>query len=677
MWTKCIVGRKMEFRLVVLLFVAVTLTSANSHQELSPSRHEPASTKIAAWVLDKTASGGEAEFFIVLSDQADLSGAAALNTKSEKGWYVYRTLSRKQQESQAPILQWLDERGIEHRSFYIVNAILVKAGRSVAVEVAARSDVARIEGNPQIQNVPPAPSVEGKSSVAAQAIEGNITYTRAPEVWAQGFTGQGAVIGGGDTGYLWNHTALKSHYRGMSGNSVEHDFNWHDSIHSRGGSCGPDSPAPCDDRGHGTHTMGIAVGDDGAGNQIGMAPGAKWIGCRNMDEGSGMPATYMECFQFFLAPYPVSGTPAQGDPSLAPDVTTNSWTCPRSEGCSALTLQAAIEAQRAAGIVTVVAAGNYLNSTCSDIVDPPSLYDAALSIGALDHTTGNIAGFSGQGPITIDGSNRMKPDITAPGVLVRSSYGTGKTVYATFSGTSMATPHVAGAIALMLSAQPNLRGKVAAIEGILKDSAVHVPLTACSSSGSPNNVYGYGRLDAKAAVDMALTTFTPTNAIFNSPGGEGLLNVSAPFGVSWAATSKVSWITIASGDSGTGNGTVSFVVSGNGSDTARAGTITIARRDFTVRQQGSGTGSCSYNVDPSFRKFPAGGGRASLTVTTTPNCIWTAASNVGWITITSDTAGLGSGTLTFNLSANTTAGARKGSIDISDTTFSMKQKAPK
>lgn len=663
--------------LAVILFVAFTVASGHSYYDQVATGRQPALSKISSWVLDQTASGADTEFFIVMSDQADLSGAAKLNSKAEKGEYVYRALLEKAQDSQAPILQWLDAHECAYQSFYIVNAILVKASRSVALELAARSDVARIEGNPRTQNVLPAPALAVDSAVRSQTIETNITYTRAPEVWAQGFTGQGAVIGGGDTGYLWNHTTLKSHYRGAGESSIEHDFNWHDSIHSRGGSCGADSPVPCDDRGHGTHTMGIAVGDDGAGNQIGMAPGAKWIGCRNMDEGSGTPATYMECFQFFLAPYPVNGTPAQGDPSMAPDLTTNSWTCPRSEGCSALTLQAAVEAQRAAGIVTVVAAGNYSNSTCSDIVDPPSLYDAVLSIGALDHTTGEIAGFSGRGPITIDSSSRMKPDLAAPGVLVRSSYATSKTAYATFSGTSMATPHVAGAIALMLSAQPNLRGNVAAIEGILKDSAVHVPLVACSSSGSPNNVFGYGRLDAKAAVDIALTTFTPRNALLSAAGGASTLNVSAPPGVSWAAASNVSWITITSGDSGIGNGTVSFVVSGNPSDKARAGAITLARRDFTVRQQGSGTGSCSYAVDPTFRKFPGSGGRASLTIATTPDCIWTATGNANWINITSDNAGLGSGTLTFNISANTTGAARKGSIDISGATFSMKQKAPR
>ena len=306
----------------------------------SPSRfpnQNAASGKIASWVFERTAGGKQAEFLVVLADQADLSGAKALKTKQEKGRYVRDSLWNKAQATQGSLLQWLRARNIEHRSYYIVNLIWVKAGLDVAQTLAARPEVLRIEGNPQIRNIIPTPSSVTKSSAqpeATNSIEPGISYTRAPEVWAQGYTGQSVVVGGADTGYRWTHNALKNKYRGWNGTSANHDYNWHDSIHSGGGICGADSIQPCDDYGHGTHTMGTAVGDDGAGNQIGMAPGAKWIGCRNMDQGNGTPATYIECFEFFLAPYPVGGTPSQGDPSKAPDVTTNSWDCPASEGCT-------------------------------------------------------------------------------------------------------------------------------------------------------------------------------------------------------------------------------------------------------------------------------------------------------------------------------------------------------
>jgi subtilisin family serine protease len=322
-------------------------------------------------------------------------------------------------------------------------------------------------------------------------------------VWALGYTGQDVVVGGADTGYRWDHTALKSKYRGWNGTIANHDYDWHDSIHSGGGSCGPNSPQPCDDSGHGTHTMGTAVGNDGGTNQVGMAPGAKWIGCRNMNQGVGTPATYMECMEFFLAPYPVGGTPAQGNPDLAPDVTNNSWGCPPSEGCSAATLQAAVEAQRVAGIMMVVAAGNS-GSACTTVQDPPAIYDAVYSIGALNTGADTIASFSSRGPVLIDASLRRKPDVCAPGTSTRSSTPTSTTSYGLSSGTSMASPHVAGAVALLWSAQPLLRNDVSTTEMIMNETATHISSAACTSSGSPNNTFGYGRLDIKAAVDVAL-----------------------------------------------------------------------------------------------------------------------------------------------------------------------------
>ena len=499
--------------LLLAAFAAILAAIASSRQ---PAVAAPGggtgsfqSGKIAPWVMEHTANGLQSEFFVVLSNQADLSPASNLQTKAEKGRFVYSTLLNKAQTTQGPLLQWLRERGLEHRSFYIINAILVTGTRQVAEALAARPDVARIEGNPHIQNRFPQPEAVDEAPPRVPAtIEPGINYTHAPQVWALGFTGQQIVVANADTGQRWTHNALKPHYRGWDGQNADHDYNWHDSIHSGGGVCGADSQFPCDDSGHGTHTTGTMVGDDGTGNQIGMAPGAKWIGCRNMDQGNGTPSTYIECMQWFLAPTRINGN--DPDPTKAPDITSNSWHCPPSEGCSVDSLQAAVEAQAAAGIMMVSAAQN-AGPNCSTVSNPPGIYAATYSIGALTTGTDSIASFSSRGPVIADGSNRIKPDISAPGTGTRSCYNTSDSSYASLSGTSMATPHIAGAVALLWSAIPSLRHQLTASRDALNNSAVHIASTQCGDAGPPNNVYGWGRVDILAAVSGGGTpTPTPT-----------------------------------------------------------------------------------------------------------------------------------------------------------------------
>src|SRR5215467_6770578 len=176
--------------------MAAIASSRATSQGSSPEQTASA-TKIAPWVIEHTANGQQAEFFVVLADQADLSGAAALPTKSEKGRYVYDALWNKSQATQGPILQWLSERGLEHQSFYIVNAILVKGSREIAEALAARPDVTRIEGNPRIQMFSqPFPTVAARSEPSfPETLEPGINYTHAPDVWALGYTGQGIVVG--------------------------------------------------------------------------------------------------------------------------------------------------------------------------------------------------------------------------------------------------------------------------------------------------------------------------------------------------------------------------------------------------------------------------------------------------------------------------------------------------
>src|SRR5437588_1609879 len=238
---------------MLLLFSAAAAAALWALSQSHAQDQSAVLSKIAPWVLQQTADGKQAEFLVVLTDQADLSGAAALTTKPEKGRYVRDVLWNKAQATQAPVLTWLRERNIEHRSYYIVNLIWVKGNFDVALEVAARSDVLRVEGNPLVRGIPDTLPVKEETSgpESVTTIEPGINYTHAPQVWALGFTGQNIVVASADTGQRWTHNALKPHYRGWDGMIGHHDYNWHDSIHdSVGNPCGNDSPFPCDDYFH-------------------------------------------------------------------------------------------------------------------------------------------------------------------------------------------------------------------------------------------------------------------------------------------------------------------------------------------------------------------------------------------------------------------------------------------
>jgi subtilisin family serine protease len=450
------------------------------------------------------ASNGElTEFILFLSEQADLSEAGELRTKQEKGEYVYQQLMAAARRSQGPIVKSLLEQEIEFRTFWVANMIWVRGNGDLLRTLAEREDVARIHANPHVKLVDPrvVPGIALQQS--SDAPEWNISKIHAPEVWAQGYRGQGITIGGQDTGYEWDHPALKRQYRGWDGATADHNFNWHDAIHaSSGNPCGSDAQEPCDDHhlGHGTHTMGTMVGEESdLSNQIGVAPEAKWIGCRNMDEGIGSPVTYAECYQWFLAPTDLMDL--NPDPSKAPDVINNSWSCPVSEGCTdPLVLLPVVEAVRAAGILTVHSAGNS-GPTCASINTPSAIYDDSFTVGNTDRYD-QIAFSSSRGPVTIDGSGRLKPDVSAPGTSIRSSIPGGG--YGTLSGTSMAGPHVAGLAALLFSAQSDLIGQVDQTERLIRSSAV--PVISNSNCGGipdtlyPNNSSGWGRVDAHWAL---------------------------------------------------------------------------------------------------------------------------------------------------------------------------------
>lgn len=486
---------------------------ASSLAAAYPHRLE-AAARLDERIFANRASGEPASFLVVLRDEADLSGAPGIADRVERLRFVFEALRAQAHVSQAPLRARLEAAGVPFRPFFVVNMIEVEAPRALAEELASRADVSSIAANPFVRIAPEprlsAPEPSALSEREAQAVEPNLVKIGAPEVWARGFTGQGMVVGIADTGFAWEHPALKPHYRGFDGVTATHGHNWHDAVHdpAPGNPCGASAPAPCDDDGHGTSTSGVSIGDDGAGNQIGVAPGARLIGCRNMDRGVGTPARYAECFEWFLAPTDANG--GNPRPDLAPHVINNSWGCPPSEGCTdPNVLTTVVDHVVSAGIFVSVSAGNS-GPACATVSDAPTFYASSFTVAATN-LDDEIAVFSSRGPAAADGSGRLKPEIAAPGVGIRTSVAPAD--YRIFSGTSAAAPHVTGAVALLWSSSPTLVGDVAATETLLERTAA--PLTSAQDCGSfpgaavPNAVFGWGRLDVAAAVAAAAAPTEP------------------------------------------------------------------------------------------------------------------------------------------------------------------------
>jgi bacillopeptidase F len=344
----------------------------------------------------------------------------------------------------------------------------------------------RIVRNREVKLVGFEDAVAGAAAVQPAAaqngkVEWNVSKVNAPAVWAQGFDGSGITVGIIDTGVDANHPALKSKYRGMKADgTVDNNYSWFDAVGGR--------VAPYDDNRHGTHVAGTVMGSTADGYVTGMAPGAKFIASKILSgSGSGTLEGVTKGLEWMLAPRDSNGQ--NPDPTKAPDIVSNSW------GTNNGRLEAfrnIAKAFLAAGIEPVFAAGN--SGPRAGSVGAPGSYPEVISVGATDRDD-KVATFSSRGPSPIkgaDGSDK-KPDVSAPGKDIISSIPGGG--YASFSGTSMATPGVSGVIALMLSKYKDLTHDE--VVEALKSSAVDV-----DAPGYDYNT-GHGRVDAAAAMAAA------------------------------------------------------------------------------------------------------------------------------------------------------------------------------
>jgi subtilisin family serine protease len=506
-------GRRVRFVLTVQLVVTLTVLLAAGQASGYPLERGSSTAakakpldKVERKVLDQTAAKGAATFFVVLKDRADLAPATKLTRHRDRTAAVYRRLRANADRSQARLRQLLRASKVDYKPFWIANAIKVTAGPKLLVKIAALPEVERVVAAGRVRLPKPSPAQE---QARIQAIEWNIDRIRAPEVWSTfGDRGDGIVVANVDTGVQFDHPALVRQYRGNLGGGVfDHNYNWFDPSQV----CGSPSLAPCDNVGHGSHTMGTMVGDDGdpGTNQIGVAPHARWIAAKGCESDFCSDEALLAAGQWILAPTDLNGQNPR--PDLAPNIVNNSW----GDGPGNPFYQQIVDAWNAAGIFPQFSNGN-AGPSCGSAGSPGDFLNT-YAAGAFD-INNTIADFSSRGPSAFGGE--LKPNIAAPGVDVRSSVPGG---YEAFSGTSMASPHVAGTVALMWSAAPSLVGDIALTRQLLDDTAIDTEDLSCGGTADDNNVWGEGRLDAFAAVDasprgpVGTLTGTVTDAATGSP----------------------------------------------------------------------------------------------------------------------------------------------------------------
>ena len=424
-------------------------------------------------VLQAAAPQEEIPVIISFADRVD---PARFNDpdRRQRRARMLAALKEKSDKAHKPLKAFLERRRARHmRVLWLKNALAAHVPADSIPEIAHWPGVSRIQTDGVLQ----APPVTYDSSVTP---EWNLQMVRAPDLWSLGFTGQGVVVANMDTGVDANHPDLAVQWRG--GNNSWFDPNGQHST-------------PYDRSGHGTQTMGVMVGRNSGGTAIGVAPNAQWIAVKIFnDAGSATYSGIHSGFQWLLDP---DGNPATDD---APDVVNNSWSLVNVYQCN-LEFEDDIGALRAAGIAVVFAAGNS-GSFGAFSTESPANNPSGYGVGAVDSAQ-TVASFSGRGPSTCTGN--IDPDVVAPGESIYTSDLSlgGLPLYATVSGTSFASPHVAGTMALLLSAFPQLT--VTELESTLQQSAVDLGATGA------DNDYGNGLINAWWAYNLVRTQNADTD----------------------------------------------------------------------------------------------------------------------------------------------------------------------
>lgn len=421
---------------------------------------------------------------IEAAEKAKKQKQTAASTKLQVRSSVVSTLRNTAMETQAGVIDYLEQAKLngevkDIQSFYVVNAIAVTATKDVMDKLETYPEVAKILPNETRQIITPIQPKVKTTNLNSSTVEWGVEKVGAPQVWDMGIDGAGIVVASIDTGVQWEHPALMEKYRGYNPanpNQADHKLSWFDAVDGK--------ETPYDDLKHGTHTVGTMVGSEPDGsNQIGVAPGAKWIAVKAFSERGGMDVDLLEAGEWILAPKDAEGNP---HPELAPDVVNNSW-----GGGPGLDewYRPMVQNWRSANIFPVFAAGN-AGSNGEGWVSSPANYPESFAVAATDDQNA-LAWFSSRGPAPYD---EMKPDVSAPGVDIRSAIPTND--YELMSGTSMATPHITGVVALLKQANASLT--IDQIEEILFDTAI--PLTDSEFSSSPNYGYGHGFVNGYNAI---------------------------------------------------------------------------------------------------------------------------------------------------------------------------------